>query len=76
MNWKCFASLLVLFFLSTQVNADEASASKDKAAAEKTNDELTDKFVSTEHSFSVAGETIDYTATAGRLVMQTDELDP
>ncbi|EMB18418.1 peptidase S10 serine carboxypeptidase [Rhodopirellula europaea 6C] len=76
MNWKCFASLLVLFFLSTQVNADDTSASKDKAAAEKTNDELTDKFVSTEHSFSVAGETIDYTATAGRLVMQTDDLDP
>ncbi|MEP1645699.1 MAG: peptidase S10, partial [Rhodopirellula bahusiensis] len=62
MNWKCLASLLMLFFVSTNAHADDAAASKDASAAEKPSDELADKFVTTEHSFSVAGETIDYTA--------------
>lgn len=76
MNWKCFASLWMLLFLSVPAFGDDAAGSKDAAAETKSSDELTDKFVTTEHSFQVAGETVDYTATAGRLVMQTDELDP
>ncbi|WP_404307237.1 S10 family peptidase [Neorhodopirellula lusitana] len=55
---------------ATQTNgADEAKSAKKPKG-------LSDQFVETEHSATIDGESFDYTATAGRLVIETDELDP
>lgn len=62
---------------SDSKNAVGSDSASDKIAERNTDKNgLKDQFVETQHEFTVDGKTFNYTATAGRLVMQTDELDP
>ncbi|MCC9640837.1 peptidase S10 [Rhodopirellula sp. JC740] len=77
MQWNRFASWILLGLITTNVWTAVAIAEEpSKEANEKSEDGLTDSFVTTEHSITIEGEAIDYKATAGRLVIQTDKLDP
>lgn len=82
---RSFAGWLILCLVLGGVSADDSpetnsEASSDKPATSKdapeSSKKLKDQFIETQHSLTVQGETFDYTATAGRLVIQTDELDP
>jgi carboxypeptidase C (cathepsin A) len=86
-----FRSLVCLFFvlllITVVVRADESSTHPgDKNKAEKTedkssddkkdNEKLKDKISVTQHTATIQGKEISYTATTGKLVMKDDEGKP
>lgn len=44
--------------------------------AEKKNDDLADRVSTTTHSATIGGQTFDYTARTGRLIMESDDEEP
>jgi carboxypeptidase C (cathepsin A) len=80
-GWSCAFILLATTWLSAQQNSQVPAAEKtgEKAAAEKAKEEkkppLEDKIIQTKHSARIGGQEIKYTATAGTLVMKTEEGD-
>lgn len=74
------AILLASFGLVAQQNAQAPGEKPGEKAAEKPKDEkkppLEDKIAQTKHSARIGGQEIKYTATAGTVVMKTEEGDP
>jgi carboxypeptidase C (cathepsin A) len=82
-GWTCAAVLLGALCVYAQQNAPTptpAEKTGEKAGADKTKEEKKapppeDKVVQTKHSARIGGQEIKYTATAGTLVMKTEEGD-
>jgi carboxypeptidase C (cathepsin A) len=87
MNLRTLISLFIALLLLVKVmRADEAPHDSEKSTSEKADekksddkkddDKLKDKISVTQHTTTIQGKEISYTATTGKLVMKNDEGKP